>query len=177
MMRVLALSSGDRLFSSASGARDESCCKMECLAEMKRSGNVRIGLLEDNPSISELLTFALERDHTIMAYVFGAAFLHALHPDSELEPFDLVIVDLGLPDMPGVEVLSRIRETPATRHLPIIVLTGAPRHLIAQVASRFPDIPIVRKPFHFDDLLAAIASVMVAPALADQAHQQTEAVE
>lgn len=40
------------------------------------------------------------------------------------EQIELVILDLGLPDVPGIELLDRIREREQSRNLPIIVLTG-----------------------------------------------------
>jgi CheY-like chemotaxis protein len=144
----------------------------------RKEWNVRIGLLEDNPTIVELLTFMLEREYTVIAYCSGAAFLRALNPGPEVPPpFDLAVIDLGLPDMPGVEVISTVRLSPATRRLPIIVLSGAPPHLLAQVTSRFPDIPIVRKPFHFEDLLGALESLMVVAVVAEHAKPRTEGEE
>jgi CheY-like chemotaxis protein/signal transduction histidine kinase/HAMP domain-containing protein len=40
------------------------------------------------------------------------------------QPFDCVVLDLGLPDMPGVELIRRIKKTIGQRNLPIIVFTG-----------------------------------------------------
>lgn len=37
---------------------------------------------------------------------------------------DFVLLDLGLPDIDGFEVLEAIRSNPATRHLPVVVLSG-----------------------------------------------------
>ena len=40
---------------------------------------------------------------------------------------DLVLLDLGLPDIPGLEVLRRLRRDADTRDIPVIVLSGAAR--------------------------------------------------
>ncbi len=40
------------------------------------------------------------------------------------QPFDCVVLDLGLPDMPGVELIRQIKKTVGARNLPIIVFTG-----------------------------------------------------
>jgi CheY-like chemotaxis protein len=42
---------------------------------------------------------------------------------SEREP-DLVLLDLGLPDIPGLEVARRIKAAPRTRAIPVVALTG-----------------------------------------------------
>lgn len=42
------------------------------------------------------------------------------------EPFDLAIIDLEMPTMDGYELLGCIRGSPKLKHLPVIVLTGAP---------------------------------------------------
>ena len=42
------------------------------------------------------------------------------------EPFDLAIIDLEMPIMDGFELLGCIRGSPKLKHLPVIVLTGAP---------------------------------------------------
>lgn len=130
----------------------------------------RIGLLEDNPLIAELLTIALGDECTVTVYDTGAAFLRALFPGSEVAlPYDLAIIDLMLPDQPGIDVISAIREAHAVSatQLPLLVVTGASQQVIAQVTARFPDVPSVRKPFHLDDLHQAIESLMLVPTMVE----------
>jgi len=43
---------------------------------------------------------------------------------AESEPFDLMVLDLMMPDIDGYEVMRRLRSNPSTRHMPIIVLTA-----------------------------------------------------
>src|SRR5262249_30049720 len=50
----------------------------------------------------------------------GAEALAALRAQA----FDCVVVDLGLPDMPGLELIESIRKDPATSNVPVIVYTG-----------------------------------------------------
>jgi len=42
----------------------------------------------------------------------------------EAQPLDAVVLDIGMPDVDGYQVLQHIRSTPATAHLPVVVLTG-----------------------------------------------------
>ncbi|RUR30143.1 response regulator transcription factor [Vreelandella andesensis] len=80
---------------------------------------MRILLVEDDPSLASGIRMALKPEHyTVDHLADGDNALHAL----KNEPFDAVILDLGLPTIDGMEVLRAIR-----RHgsqLPILVLTA-----------------------------------------------------
>jgi HAMP domain-containing protein/signal transduction histidine kinase/CheY-like chemotaxis protein len=52
----------------------------------------------------------------------------------ESNRFDCMVLDLGLPDMPGTELLERIKNSPASRSLPIIIYTA--RDLLAEESAR-----------------------------------------
>jgi DNA-binding response OmpR family regulator len=69
------------------------------------------------------------------------------------DDFDLVIMDLGLPERDGLRVIQEIRA--AGRAVPILVLTGLPeRDVVTCLESGADD--YMRKPFQFDELLARI---------------------
>ncbi|WP_083007773.1 response regulator transcription factor [Halomonas sp. GT] len=80
---------------------------------------MRILLVEDDPSLASGIRMALKPEHyTVDHLADGDNVLHAL----KNEPFDAVILDLGLPTIDGMEVLRAIR-----RHgsqVPILVLTA-----------------------------------------------------
>lgn len=48
---------------------------------------------------------------------------------------DLVVLDMNLPDMSGLDVCRRLKAETATRHIPVIVLTGEARETELRVAS------------------------------------------
>jgi CheY-like chemotaxis protein/signal transduction histidine kinase/HAMP domain-containing protein len=81
----------------------------------------RLLIVEDNPaeqlSIRELLGYA---DIDVSVAGTGTQALSMLNE----QPFDCVVLDLRLPDMPGFEVLERVRDTPALADLPVVVFTG-----------------------------------------------------
>ena len=68
------------------------------------------------------------------------------------EPPDLVIADLTMPVMSGVELIDRIRSNPATASIPIVLLSG--RQVDAATSERVD--AVVMKPFEPEDLLARI---------------------
>lgn len=96
--------------------------------------NVEILLVEDNPSDLDLTLHALRRQNLTNAISVardGAEALDVLLGDERgdsrqagLAP-KVVLLDLKLPKVSGLEVLERIREDPRTKHIPVVILTSS----------------------------------------------------
>jgi DNA-binding response OmpR family regulator len=81
---------------------------------------MRIALLEDDPAQAELMSSWLRAaGHDCHHYDTGSAFLR----DIVRESFDLAVMDWGLPDMPGDQVLTNIRDNMDWR-LPVLFVTS-----------------------------------------------------
>ena len=110
----------------------------------------KILLVEDEPHIVRALSPALEAEgYEITPVGNGSAAMEALAG----EGFDLILLDLGLPDMDGKVVIERIREW---SEVPIIVLSA--RHLEEEKIAAF-DLgadDYVNKPFAMGELLARL---------------------
>ncbi|MEK0317219.1 response regulator [Cohnella sp. 56] len=110
----------------------------------------RILIVDDEPAIRKLLKVTLQAHrYTIGEASTGAEGVYlaaSTHPD-------LVLLDLGLPDMSGMEVLKRIREWSS---VPVIVLTSREREedKIAALDAGADD--YVTKPFGMGELLARL---------------------
>jgi DNA-binding response OmpR family regulator len=80
-------------------------------------------LVEDDTDLRRLFRMVLSFAgfHVLEA---GTA-IHALHL-ADAEPLDLVVLDLGLPAVSGHVVYEELRIHPATRHVPILVVTARP---------------------------------------------------
>lgn len=110
----------------------------------------RILIIEDDQDIARLLRLELEEaGFEVEHHPLGAAGLVALR---ERVP-DLLVLDLGLPDLSGEEITRRVRRT---EDLPIIVLTandqlGSKLELLEDGANDY-----VVKPFHTAELVARI---------------------
>lgn len=81
----------------------------------------RILLIEDNPTNMELACYVLE--------AFGYAVTKAVDGETGVElacavPPDLVICDMQLPGIDGIEVAKRLRAQPALSHIPLIAVTA-----------------------------------------------------
>ena len=80
-----------------------------------------IYIVEDDASIRELEQYALQTNqYTVRGFEDGASFWAAVR---ETVP-DLVILDVMLPDEDGYQILGRLRETAATRTVPVIMVTA-----------------------------------------------------
>lgn len=107
-------------------------------------------LVEDDKAIGEPLQRALERDGYEVTWVStGAAALAA-------ETADLVLLDLGLPDMDGLDVCKALRSTSAT---PIIVLTARGEEIDRVLGLELGADDYVVKPFGSRELIARIRAV------------------
>lgn len=73
-------------------------------------------------------------------------------------PFDVAIIDLGLPKLSGIKVIERLRE--AGRHLPILILTARGRwqDKVEGLAAGGDDYLV--KPFHMEELIARINALV-----------------
>ena len=87
----------------------------------------RIIAIEDSPALQRLLAITMRgTEIDIEAFLLGAPGLEAAIDN----PPDLIILDLGLPDMPGWEILERLRSEPATVNVPVVVATGETRSVV-----------------------------------------------
>jgi CheY-like chemotaxis protein len=107
-------------------------------------------LVEDDEATRVMFETALRRvGYVVHATGSGAGALARLRT----EPFDLVVLDLGLPGITGPEVLDAIQKGPATAQLPVIVVTGATLH--QRELGSLNVVTMLRKPVDSDDLVDA----------------------
>lgn len=85
------------------------------------AGKKKILIVEDNSDIRQLMVFFLKQ----MGYdVFEAATgLAAIERATAALP-DLIVMDLGLPDITGDEATARLKADPSTKHIPVVVITA-----------------------------------------------------
>jgi two-component system, response regulator len=98
------------------------------------SDMIEILLVEDNPNDIELTLTALRSNHLAnnvhvvrdgeeaIEFIFGSG--RYAERDTTLKP-KVILLDLKLPKVDGVEVLKKIRENEATKNIPVVVLTSS----------------------------------------------------
>jgi CheY-like chemotaxis protein len=110
----------------------------------------RILIVEDDPNLRVVIRMVLERaGYEVAEARHGVAGLESIDRD----PPDLVIADMRMPMMDGVELMDRIRANPETAYMPIVLLSGLQ---VDATAERLAT-AVVAKPFEPADLLASIA--------------------
>ncbi|MET7641868.1 response regulator transcription factor [Streptomyces sp. NPDC005438] len=118
---------------------------------------MRLLLVEDDERVASALSAVLGRHGFEVVHTRnGEETLARLLPDGGSGPFDVVLLDLGLPDQDGFEVCGRIRKLTAT---PVIMVTAR-----ADVRSRIHGLNLgaddyVVKPYDTGELLARIHAV------------------
>jgi two-component system KDP operon response regulator KdpE len=107
-------------------------------------------VVDDEPHLVRTLAINLRaRDYQVETAQDGRSALQAFH---EREP-DLIVLDLGLPDLDGVEVLRRVREV---SEVPVIVLSARSESVDKVEALDVGADDYVTKPFGMEELLARV---------------------
>jgi DNA-binding response OmpR family regulator len=114
----------------------------------------RVLLAEDDPAISEPLARALRREgYEVDIRADGLAALEAAS-----ESPDLVVLDLGLPYLDGLEVCRRIRSEGSS--VPVLILTARADEVDTVVGLDAGADDYVTKPFRLAELLARVRALM-----------------
>jgi DNA-binding response OmpR family regulator len=110
-------------------------------------------VVEDHPVIAELVETRLRIEGLRATKCLGGR--EALKR-LETESFDLVILDIMMPDIDGYEVLAHIRGTERTRTLPVIFLTARSSQEDVEKGLRMGANQYVTKPFSGADLVRTV---------------------
>ena len=117
-------------------------------------------LVEDERDIQELLKFHLERENLVVEAVGdGESALRALKGRG----FSLILLDLMLPGIDGLEVCRRLKAQPETREIPIIMLTAKDSEADIVAGLEMGAADYVCKPFSPRVLMARIHAVLRRP--------------
>jgi len=136
-----------------SGAR---VCK---LAESARAtmSSTRILIIEDEQDVIDLLTLHLRKaGFTLSTATDGAAGLRQAREESPV----LIILDLMLPKMPGLEICKVLKTDAATRQIPIIMLTAKAEEIDRIVGLEFGADDYVTKPFSPRELILRVNAIL-----------------
>jgi CheY-like chemotaxis protein len=113
----------------------------------------RILVVEDDPDIMRILTHALTgAGFTVIAAYGGEDAIRkvALHKP------DLVLTDLAMPLVSGVEVIDAIKSDPATQHIPVVAVTAHVWDSIAQAAGQVGCDGYISKPFSTKQIIQEV---------------------
>jgi signal transduction histidine kinase len=122
--------------------------------ELRRSHTVLV--VEDTPDVIRMIRLSLHHDFRVMAAINGAQGLELAmkhHPS-------IIVTDLMMPVMDGIELTQRLRKDPQLRHIPIVMLTAR-----NEVESRITGLQAgvdayLGKPFSTKELVSTVRSLV-----------------
>lgn len=134
-------------------------------------------LVEDNPNDIELTMAALESSQLANEIVIcrdGAEALDWLfrrgpHANRQVQDPAVILLDLKLPKVDGLEVLAKVKGNPATRGVPVVMLTSSREETDVVRSYDLGVNAFVVKPVGFDEFFAAIKDLGVFWALLNEA--------
>ena len=126
---------------------------------------IEILLIEDNPKDVELTLLAFKKNgianHTkvltngeqALEFIFGTETDHGC---IDIAPPRLVLLDLKLPKIDGLEVLRRLKADTRTRHIPVVVLTSSNLERDMVESYQYGVNSYIRKPVDFDKFIDVV---------------------
>ena len=117
----------------------------------------RILVVDDEKDIVDLITYNLEQEKFAVSKAYDGE--SALDMIKSIKP-DLVILDLMLPIIRGLDVCKLIRKNPETETMPIIMLTARGDHMDRIIGFEVGADDYIVKPFNVKELVARIRAVL-----------------
>ncbi len=117
----------------------------------------RVLIVEDEPDIRDLLAFHLEREgYQVTKSRTGSEALRLVRSS----PPDLMLLDIMLPEMDGLEVCRRLRQDSRTSRLPIIMLTAKGDEVDRVLGLELGADDYIVKPFSPKEVVARVRAVL-----------------
>ena len=123
----------------------------------KKSRRAKILVVDDEPNIVQTLQDRLEmNDYQVITAADGKEGLEK----ATSERPDIVLLDVIMPIMDGLEMLERLRKNDSTRDLPVIMLTARSQSQDITRANSYGIEDYVVKPFDLSELLEKIQAIL-----------------
>lgn len=122
-------------------------------------------IVDDSPDVHfQLKVFLNSSGYQKLTFAKSAseafAFLEIDKPDPNHRKFDLILMDIMMPDIDGIEVCRRIKKCKSLEDVPIIMVTGKTDNEFLQIAFSEGAVDYITKPIDKVELLARVRSVL-----------------
>ncbi len=125
--------------------------------KVPKTARSTILVVDDEPEICELVSYNLAREgYRVLTERDGASGLERVFKS----PPDLLILDLLLPQLSGLEVLQSIRAEPRTRTVPVLILTARGTEMDKLVGFERGADDYLTKPFSPKELVARVGAIL-----------------
>ncbi len=116
-----------------------------------------IYVVEDDEDINELLVYNLSKEgFKVSSFFSGKDALESLKNENP----DLILLDIMLPDIDGLELCKTVKSDPEKKFIPIIMLTAKSTEIDKIVGLELGADDYITKPFSFRELIARIKAVL-----------------
>jgi two-component system response regulator len=122
-------------------------------------------LIEDNPDDVELTMLAFEKNQIINEVIVARdgvealEILHGSEPDPRRSAIAVILLDLKLPRIDGLQVLRAVRADERTRVLPVVVLTSSREEHDLIASYKLGVNSYIRKPVNFEAFIDAVRQI------------------
>jgi two-component system chemotaxis response regulator CheY len=117
-------------------------------------------VVDDSRVMRDMIVACLRAD-AALEFTQAASGLEAIEQLS-LKRFDLVVLDLNMPDIGGIEVTQFVRTQPTSKELPIVIVTTRGDEVSRARAMEAGASRYMTKPFTPDEILAEVRSLLAA---------------
>jgi len=123
------------------------------MTEQSISHHGGIMVVDDNPANLKLLEdMLLQQGHEVRSFPRGRLALRA----ADLEPPDLILLDINMPEMNGYEVCERLKSREKLSDIPVIFLSALNETRDKVKAFRSGAVDYISKPFQFEEVYARV---------------------
>ncbi len=119
--------------------------------------SARLLLLEDDPAIARTVAYALERDGLTVTH---SLLVHDARQQLQSARFDLLVLDVGLPDGSGLDLLRDVRNAPPTAALPVLMLSAHGEEIDRVLGLELGADDYLTKPFSPRELAARVKALL-----------------
>ena len=115
-------------------------------------------IVEDSKAIRSMIRVSLEEEGGYFAVEAGNGFeaLKALPTRS----FDLIITDINMPDINGLELIGYVKSNPTYRGIPLIIVSTEKTEEDKKRGIALGAVGYVEKPFRKEDLMSVVVKVL-----------------
>ena len=119
--------------------------------------SARLLLLEDDPAIARTVAYALERDGLAVTH---SLLVHDARQQLQRTRFDLLVLDVGLPDGSGLDLLRDVRNAAPTAALPVLMLSAHGEEIDRVLGLELGADDYLTKPFSPRELAARVKALL-----------------
>lgn len=120
----------------------------------------RILVIEDDLNLGTIIKTFLDSEGNYEVTVEQEPMKVLRWIEEDSFDFDLILTDIGLPEISGKEMLRKLRSNPNAAKIPVIVITGFSQQEEEKECLNLGADDFIRKPFHSDIFLARIKTVL-----------------